>query len=302
MDSNFYILALDGGGTRGVYSAQLLANVEKRLSVSVRDCFDLIAGTSTGAIIAGAAATGVPLKEVVKLFEEQALRIFPNRRTRWGIFVSKYSQKPLEEVMRACLPDVTMGEISTPLVITSSNISTGGIHVFKSRYLAELGEPYVRDRDVPLIEAILASSAAPTYFDPVHVDESLMADGGLWANNPSILAITEAISKFNRKIDQIHILSIGTGHPVSMYRHERSWGLVTGWGHKKLVSYFLNLQSQSSTNMARLILGERYVRLDPEIEEWALDDTKHLSNLKALAARDFTCRSEEILKILRSKI
>ena len=98
--------------------------------------------------------------------------------------------------MRTCLPDLTLGQISAPLIITSSNIATGGVHVFKSRYLAELGEPYVRDRDIPLIEAILASSAAPTYFDPVQVDESLLADGGLWANNPSILAVTEAISKF----------------------------------------------------------------------------------------------------------
>ena len=301
MDSSkkFHILALDGGGTRGIYSAQILANMEMCLGTPIRDSFDLIAGTSTGSIIAGAAATGIPLKEVVELFEEQAPRIFPSKRLRWGIFRSRYSRRPLEEVVRECLPDISLGEVSTPLIITSSNIATGGVHVFKSRYLAELGLPYVRDRDFSLVEAILASSAAPTYFDPVQVDQSLLADGGLWANNPSILAVTEAISKFKRTVDQIHILSIGTGHPVSMYRRQRSWGLATGWGHRKLVSYFLNLQSQASTNMARLILGERYVRLDPEIEEWALDDTKHLSNLKALATSDFTYRSEEILKTVR---
>ena len=301
MDSSkhFYILALDGGGTRGIYSAQVLSNMEKKLDVPIRDCFDLIAGTSTGSIIAGAAATGIPLKEVVELFDGHASSIFPRRPLRVGIFGSKYSRKPLEEVVRNFLPDIALGEISTPLIITGSNIATGGIHVFKSRYLAELGEPYVRDRDVPLVEAILASSAAPMYFDPVQIDESLLADGGLWANNPSILAVTEALSKFKRTVDQIHILSIGTGHPVSMYKPRRSWGLATGWGHKKLVSYFLNLQSQASTNMAGLILGERYVRLDPEIEEWELDDTKHLSNLKALAARDFTQRSEEIFEAMR---
>ena len=301
MDSTkkFHILALDGGGTRGIYSAQVLANMEMSLGIPIGNSFDLIAGTSTGAIIAGAAATGIPLKEVVELFEEQAPSIFPSKRLRWGIFRSRYSLKPLEEVVRACLPDISLGEISTPLIVTGSNIATGGVHVFKSRYMAELGLPYVRDGEISLVEAILASSAAPTYFDPVQVNENLLADGGLWANNPSILAVTEAISKFKRTVDQIHILSIGTGHPVSMYRHQRSWGLATGWGHKKLVSYFLNLQSQASTNMAGLILGERYVRLDPEIEEWALDDSKHLSNLKALATRDFTHRSEEILKIVK---
>ena len=186
-----------------------------------------------------------------------------------------------------------------PLLITSSNVSTGGVQVFKSRYLEELGEPYVRDRDVPLVEAILASSAAPSFFDPLQLGESLLADGGLWANNPSILAVTEALSKFSRTVEQIHILSVGTGHPAKMYTPSRSWGLATGWGHRKLVSYFLNLQSQSSTNMAGLILEERYVRLDPEIEDWGLDDTKHLSILKALATRDFTHRSDEILKMVR---
>ena len=298
-DETFHILSLDGGGTRGIYSAHVLANLEMRIGTPIRDKFHLIAGTSTGAIVAGAAAIGIPLKKVVELFEQQALQIFPSNRLRWGIFRSRYSQKPLEEVIRSCLPDITLGEISTPLIITSSNIAAGGVHVFKSRYLADLGEPYVRDGTISLIEAILASCAAPTYFDPVQVGENHLADGGLWANNPSILAATEAISKFKRTVDQIHILSIGTGHPPRMYGRERHWGLATGWGHKKLVSYFLNLQSQSSTNMAGLILGERYVRLDPEIEEWALDDTKHLGNLKALATRDFTHRSQEILNALR---
>ena len=171
--------------------------------------------------------------------------------------------------------------------------------MFKSRYLEELGEPYARDRDIPLVEAILASSAAPSFFNPVQVGESLLADGGLWANNPSILAVAEAISKFKRTVDQIHILSVGTGHPAKMYTPSRSWGLATGWGHRKLVSHFLNLQSLSSTNMAGLILGERYVRLDPEIEDWGLGDTEHLSNLKALASSDFTHRSDTLLKMVR---
>ncbi|MCY4651784.1 MAG: CBASS cGAMP-activated phospholipase [Dehalococcoidia bacterium] len=298
-DKQFYILALDGGGTRGIYSAQILAHIEDTLNIPIRDCFDLIAGTSTGSIIAGAAATGVPLKDIVELFDVHASTIFPKGRQGLGIFGSKYSQKPLEEVVRGCLPDVTLGEISAPLLITSSNISTGGVQVFKSRYLEELGEPYVRDRNIPLVEAILASSAAPSFFDPVQVGEGLLADGGLWANNPSILAVAEALSKFKRTVDQIHILSVGTGHPAKMYTPSRSWGLATGWGHRKLVSYFLNLQSLSSTNMAELILGERYVRLDPEIDDWGLDDTKHLGNLKALADRDFTRRSEEILKMVR---
>ena len=269
------------------------------VGVPVRDCFNLIAGTSTGSIIAGAAAAGVPLETVVDLFEGHSARIFKKRPFHRGIFRSKYPSGPLEDMIQRHLPAVTMGDIPTPLMITSSDISTGGVYVFKSRYLEELGEPYMRDRDIPLQDAILASCAAPTFFDPVQVGRYLLADGGLWTNNPSILAVTEAISKFSRSIEQVHVLSIGTGRAVNLYRRRRFWGIATGWGRTKLVSYFLNLQSQSSSNMAKLILDDRYVRLDPVIEDWDLDDTKRLDNLKALADRDFTQSSEDIMNSMR---
>ena len=298
-DNAFNILALDGGGTRGVYSAQVLSCIEQETGAPVREHFDLIAGTSTGSIIAGAAAVGIPMSGVVKLFEKESPRIF---RRRWlGSFHmrSKYSSRSLEQVIRSCVSDLTLGEISTPLMITGSDISTGGVHVFKSRYLKDLGEPYIRDGDVVLSDAILASCAAPAYFDPVPVGDFLLADGGLWANNPSIIALTEAVSKFRRLVEQVRILSIGTGHSVNLYSQNRLWGLMTGWGREKLVSYFLRLQSDASANMAKLLLADRYLRLDPEIEAWKLDDIKHLRNLKALATRDFALRSKEVMNNLK---
>ena len=298
-DSAFNILALDGGGTRGVYSAQVLACIEQETGAPVREHFDLIAGTSTGSIIAGAAAVGIPMAGVVKLFEKESPRIFQRRWLGSFHMRSKYSRRSLEQVIRSCVSNLTLGEISTPLMITGSDISTGGVHVFKSRYLKDLGEPYVRDGDVVLSDAILASCAAPAYFDPVPVGDFLLADGGLWANNPSIIALTEAVSKFRRLVEQVRILSIGTGHSVNLYSQNRLWGLMTGWGREKLVSYFLRLQSDASANMAKLLLADRYLRLDPEIEAWKLDDTKHLSNLKALANRDFALHNGAIMKNLR---
>lgn len=300
MDQNgtFHILALDGGGARGIYPAQLLASVEQALGAPVKESFDLIAGTSTGSIIAGAAAVGIPMTQVVDLFNSETARIFQKRRLGSFHVRSKYALHPLEQVVRNHVSRTRLGEVTTPLMITSSDISTGGVHVFKSRYLRDLGDSYVRDADVFLGDAILASCAAPTYFDPVPVGRLLLADGGLWANNPSMIALTEAVSKFRRRIEQVHILSIGTGHSVNVYRKSRGWGLITGWGHRKLVAYVLGLQSQASANMAQLLLSERYLRLDPEIEAWDLDDTKRLDNLSALAARDFTYHSEAILKNL----
>ena len=298
-DENFYILALDGGGARGIYPAHILACLERKLSMPIGNCFDLITGTSTGAIIAGAAAAGVEMQTVVDLFEKKAPEIFSRKRFSWGMLRSKYSRQPIEQLVRECLPSLRLGDISTPLLITSADITTGGVRVFKSRYLDEQSGEYVRDGGVLLSDAILASCAAPSFFDPMQVGESLLADGGLWANNPSILAVTEAVSKFKQSLSQVHILSIGTGKSSLFYGRRRFWGIATGWGHQKLVSYFLNLQSQASTNMAGLLLGDRYLRLNPEIEDWSLDDTRHLNVLKALADRDFTQTIGEIKKNMR---
>ena len=299
---DFHILSLDGGGTRGIYGAQVLTRVEETLGAEVRNCFDLITGASTGSIIAGAAAAGIPMKEVVALFENDSPRIFkktPFLTKASMFFCSRYSNDPLAKVLERYLHSMTLGDVSIPLMIPSADISTDGVHVFKSRFLNELGGSYTRDRDVLLKDAILASCAAPTYFDPQAVGPYLLVDGGLWANNPSIIALTEAMSKFNRQPEQVRVLSIGTGHTRNMYTKGRRWGLFTGWGRDKLISYTLGIQSQASRNMAKLILKDGYLRLDPEIDTWELDDTRCLGNLKALADRDFTHNSEAILNHLR---
>ena len=295
----FHILALDGGGARGIYSAQVLARIERSLGLSIAECFDLIAGTSTGSIVAGAGAAGIPMGDVVRLFETESSRIFRKRPLRSFLFQSRYSRKPLESVVRRCVGDITLGQISKPLLITGSDLHTGGVYVFKTGYLRDLGEQYLRDGDTLLSDAILTSCAAPTYFDPAPAGGTLLADGGLWANNPSVIALTEGVSKFRRSLEEVHVLSIGTGHSVSLYRQSGRWGLLTGWGREKLVGYVMSLQSQASKNIAELLLEERYVRLDPEIENWGLDDTENLDNLKALANRDFTHWGEAIMGNLR---
>ena len=299
-NETFHILALDGGGVRGIYPAHILAKLEETSGKRIADSFDLIAGTSTGAIVASAAAIGMALDKVVELFELEAARIFQKGRLfNFGLWSSKYSREPLVGVVRSVVKGQRLGDIVTPLLITGSDVSTGGVHVFKSGYLRQLGWPYTRDGDVLLSDAILASCAAPSYFNPHVVDSYLLADGGLWANNPSIIALVEALSKFDRSLDQVQILSIGTGHSKTFYTRKQRWGLLTGWGRQKLVSYVFGLQSQASTNMTKLLLNERYVRLDPEIETWELDDVGSMETLKAVADRDFTHHSRDILGSIR---
>ena len=295
----FHILALDGGGTRGIYIAQLLAQVEHAFDVRIKDCFDLIAGTSTGAIIAGAVVSDVPMDEIVQLFESEAPEIFRKRWYRNPLFFSKYSNEKLSQIIAHHIPATPLSQISTPLMITSSEITTSELHIFRSNYLEKLGKSEYSDGDVCLRDAIVASCAAPTFFAPKNIKGYLLADGGLWANNPSIAALTEAVTNFKKQPKHLRIISIGTGHSISMYRKRRGWGFLSGWRGVKLISYVMTLQSQASANMVKLLMKDNYFRINPEIDFWDLDTVKQLENLKSMAARYFNEHESEIEAFIR---
>ena len=290
----FHILALDGGGTRGIYTAQLLAKIEQAFGVPIRTCFDLIAGTSTGAIIAGAAVSDIPMTDIVELFETETPYIFRRRWYRIPLFLSKYPNQKLAQIIAKHLPATPLGEIASPLMITSSEIAKSEVHIFRSNYGSRDSEIAPTSKDVNLRDAILASCAAPTFFAPKSVGNFLLADGGLWANNPSTVAFTEALSVFGKEAQEIQMLSIGTGHSVNMYRNRRGWGFITGWGGAKLTSYVMTLQSQASARTTKLLLKENYLRINPEIDFWELDTLTQLDNLKSLAERDFEKYAAEI--------
>ena len=295
----FHILALDGGGTRGMYTAQLLAEIEQAFGTRIKTCFDLIAGTSTGSIIAGAAVSDIPMQDIVALFETETPYIFQRRWYRIPLFLSKYPNQKLSQIIAKHLPATPLGDIATPLMITSSEIAKSEVHIFRSNYEGRDSEVVPTSKDVSLRDAILASCAAPTFFAPKSVGNFLLADGGLWANNPSTIAFTEALSVFGKEAQEIRMLSVGTGHSVNMYRNRRGWGFITGWGGAKLTSYVMTLQSQASANMAKLLLNGNYLRINPEINFWELDTLTQLDNLKALAERDFKKYTTEIKAFLR---
>ena len=295
----FHILALDGGGTRGIYTAQLMAKIEQTFQTDIRTCFNLIAGTSTGSIIAGAAVSGTPMQDIVELFETETPHIFRKRWYRSPLFLSKYPSQKLAQILAAHLPATPLGEIETPLMITSSEITKSEVQIFRSSYTGKVGESNPSDIGIGLRDAILASCAAPTFFAPKSVHNALLADGGLWANNPSTVAFTEALSVFGKEASEVRMLSIGTGHSVNMYRHRRGWGFITGWGGAKLTSYVMTLQSQASANMVKLLLKQNYLRINPEIDFWELDTLTQLDNLESLAERDFKKNAKEIEAFLR---
>ena len=290
----FHILALDGGGTRGMYTAQLLAQIEQAFGIRIKTCFDLIVGTSTGAIIAGAAVSDIPMQDIVELFETETPYIFRRRWYRIPLFLSKYPSEQLAQVIAKHIPATPLGEIATPLMITSSEIARSEVHIFRSNYERRNSELVPTSKDVGLRDAILASCAAPTFFAPKSVGNLLLADGCLWANNPSTIAATEALSVFRKEAREIRMLSIGTGHSTNMYRQRRGWGFITGWGGAKLTSYVMTLQAQASAHIAKLLLKGNYLRINPEIDRWEIDTVTQLDNLKSLAERDFERHATEI--------
>ena len=297
----FHILALDGGGTRGIYTAQLLAKIEQAFGTRIKTYFDLIAGTSTGAIIAGAAVSDIPMTDIVELFETEAPHIFRKRWYRIPLFLSKYPSEQLAQVIAKHIPATPLGEIATPLMITSSEIAKSEIQIFRSNYESRGSEIVPTDKAVSLRDAILASCAAPTFFAPKSVDDFLLADGGLWANNPSTIAFTEALSAFGKDAHNIRMLSIGTGHSVNMYQQRRGWGFITGWGGAKLTSYVMTLQSQASAHTTKRLLKQNYLRINPKIDFWELDTLTQLDTLKSLATHDFEKYAAEIETFLQSE-
>ncbi|MCG9127950.1 patatin-like phospholipase family protein [Candidatus Poribacteria bacterium] len=287
IDQNITILSLDGGGTRGIYTAHLLAKVEQELGVQIRDCFDLIVGTSTGAIVAGAAVSKISMVDIVQLFDQEAPEIFKQKWYRNQLLFSKYSQETLTEVIARHIPSILLADVETPVLLTCSEITTSDLHVFRS-YASKKLNSKNPNLDISLRDAIVASCAAPTFFSPKKLKEHYLADGGLWANNPSIAALAEAKTHFKKDISQIKILSIGTGHSVSMYKERNGWGFISGWGGTKLISYVMALQSQTSAFLTQQLLNENYLRINPVIDFWDIDTIRHLDQLKRLAERDFT--------------
>jgi hypothetical protein len=218
-----------------------------------------------------------------------------------GVIASRYDRKELEDILKLALGSRTLSETKTRLVIPATDLVNGNVHVFKSKYLDE----FVRDIDVKIADAVLASCAAPTYFDPKTVGDAnyMLADGGLWANNPSVVALTEAIGKLGLNKNQIKILSVGTGSKQVDYElgsaEKKNWGALLGWEGTKLLDMILHLQSISDTNKTKIILGENYLRLNYDADqELSLDNVKILAEMKNRADFTFTRNAEKIKNFL----
>lgn len=321
MSRKFRILALDGGGLRGVYTAHILKRIQEDEGINFSEYFDLITGTSTGAILAGALATNQDINDVIDLYKKEGQNIFSTKFCplkkyfgisipfvpclNMGLFTRKYSQDVLKTQLEKIFEDKTMSHTSTNLMLFATDIANGVPHVFKSPYDPE----FTRDKHVKLSDAILASTSAPIYFNPYLLEgKYLLADGGLWCNNPSICAVSEAKNRFGKVFDELEMLSIGTIEGKSYFeikrmKHwfkKRFWGLI-GW-KTKVIDVTLNLQSMSSHHNTDFLGLSKYLRVNTkENNQLPMDDSKMVDDFISKADKEYTYMRKEIMNFFKDK-
>lgn len=320
MSTPFYILSIDGGGFRGIFAAHILKRMEEEWQINWQSQFGMLAGTSTGAILAAGLACKLTAAKLTEFYETHGSSIFtPRLRSRFDLFklfTSRYSSRKLREILEKELGDTLLGQIKLPLILPAVDIGNGCVHVLKSQF----DPTFTRDKKVRVSDAVLASCAAPTYFDPVVIDKYLLADGGLWANNPSLVATIDAHYRLKIPLEEIRVLSIGTGKSRAFYPRSESqyrdhflriwqgWGFVTRWQRSRFLDLIFNLQSDNAHNMLCLLFGEsplnpkQVLRLSFESDRpLPLDSVRKRHDWISEADRTFTHQSPRIAKFLSIK-
>ena len=281
----FQILALDGGGIRGVFSAAILAAIEEDLGVRLTDHFDLIAGTSTGGIIALGLGLGLRPADILAFYTEHGPHIFRNRfrlRSALWWFWRKYRPAALETALRTVFSDRKFGESTKRLVIPSYNVGDDDVYIFRTAHAERLR----RDYRVPTWKVALATSAAPTYFPACRqVDGLRLIDGGVWANNPSMVGIIEAVGTLRVPVGRIRLLSVGTYDAVVRRPRILDRGGAFAWA-RTAPDILLRSGSIAVNNQANYLLGPQNVlRIDPRVpaREVTIDGVSSLESLIARA-------------------
>lgn len=231
------ILALDGGGVRALVALGFLERIESLLrdvygtndEFRLADHFDLIGGTSSGALVATGLALGFSVAEVIDLSRRLSHRAFADPGWSWGLLSPKYESEVLVAELRAAIGDETLGSpnLRTGLAIVAKRIDTGSPWVFHNNprgkfYRADESAGSVANADIPLYELLRASAAAPTYFEPERIAvapgiEGLFVDGGVSPfNNPALLLLMMAINPgygygWLAGVDELNLISVGTG-------------------------------------------------------------------------------------------
>ena len=296
----FNILCLSGGGFRGLYTAAVLEKIEEVFlggpgkKGNLQSHFDLIIGTSTGGLIATALAFNIPPKKIRERFELDGPSIFPPKTfgslVKQFLFFPQYSKEPLRRTIRNLLPkgyaQKNIQDLPIPLALVAMSRINQRHRIFTGRQFSDKGtEP------VSVEQALLATTAAPTYFEEERIGNDRLIDGGLVANAPVLIGASLLRSKLRIKPENINILHIGT---ASTHNYQKITTSYKWWPKRilhttrDLVLHSLSAQEALAIDIGRKWLGERYVYIDaperlrngPELE--TLDDASEEAKARLL--------------------
>jgi hypothetical protein len=285
------VLAIDGGGIRGLIPALVLAEIEQRSGRHIADLFDLVAGTSTGAIIACALTRPNPMgaDRVAELYEQEGPQIFDASLLKTitsvgGLLDERYDASALVASLKRHIGDARLADAVTGILVTAYDL--------EARQALELR----KSDDMSMVDAAHGSSAAPTYFEPVRVGNRTLVDGGVFAINPAALAYAEAQG-------QLDVLaSLGTGQHTKPlpFDEVKNWGALQ-WARPILDVVFDGSADAVDSILSRLIDG-RYMRFQTMLTEAsdALDDAseENLAALRREAERLIADRSADIDRLI----
>lgn len=254
---NMKTLALSGGGAQGLFTAGVLARLEPV-------GYDYVAGTSIGAALGACVAFGLDMKEVEETFAQSAAEVFPGLgtsspevekfyATARGAVKARYRQKPWRKLLLSFFGDKTMGQSPVGLMIPAIEFRNGTVRVFSSW----------ESPDIPVVDVVLASSAAPTFFPKHRIEGEWYVDGGQAANAPDMVLLSYLLSK-GYPLEEIEMLSIGTAssRPGLESSGNGDWGLAY-WGAKdRMLRLSMAVSQNVHVMMAQQLLGARYTRLD----------------------------------------
>lgn len=291
----FRILALDGGGIKGAFTASVLATLEDITKVSLVERFDLIAGTSTGGIIALGLGMGLSAKDILYFYRNKGKIIFPATRIYQRFYgkikqllCTKYSQKILHKELLTAFRknNKNLTDSKCRLVIPAYDAISGACHIFRTPHNKNL----TSDSRTKAVRVALATAAAPTYFNAAVIKQNIADhtyfDGGVWANCPTMAALIEAVCYLNIPVDRIDILSIGTTQEPFTVKTKISSGIFR-WG-KTLVELLMNTQIESSLKHAELLTGKpRFLRINATTRPgaYSLDGSSQINELISLGNR-----------------
>jgi patatin-like phospholipase/acyl hydrolase len=285
----YKIISLDGGGIRGVFSARILERLEDLMPGLIKNA-DLIAGTSTGAILAVGLAAGIPPRQAVDLYRINGKAIFQKNlfadvEDLWGIAGARYTTFARLHALMPFFGNVRLAQLPKKVLVPTFDLkSEAGKDDYSQRWKAKFFHNFPgpsSDGDERAIDVIMRSSAAPTFF-PIHQG---YIDGSVVANNPSMCALAQAINPLcgGQRLDNVVLLSIGTGtKPQNISSMDGNWGLEQ-WGFK-IIDLLFDAGLELADYQCQQLLGYRYYRIDIVLpENIGIDEVGKTNRLIELA-------------------